>query len=119
MCQITQGLLDETLRGESLELKLSAAAAQRRPRTVRPRRPRTPEIADSAQLGAEQVCMFKALGARDLESEFVFCLKVSSELAFAAMMGSVDCPTEVTMLMCRSLQALSRSVCSAFVVQGV
>ena len=55
-CNNTQGLTAETLRGESLELKLSAAAAQRRPRTVRPRRPRTPEIADSAQLGAEQVC---------------------------------------------------------------
>ena len=45
----------DPLRLESLELKLSAAAAQRRPRTLRPRRPRTPEIADSAQLGAEQV----------------------------------------------------------------
>ena len=48
-------LVADPLRLESLELKLSAAAAQRRPRTLRPRRPRTPEIADSAQLGAEQV----------------------------------------------------------------
>ena len=53
-----QPLNADPLRLESLELKLSAAAAQRRPRTLRPRRPRTPEIADSAQLGAEQVHTF-------------------------------------------------------------
>lgn len=41
-------------RADSLEAKLGAAAAQRRPRTVRPRRPRTPEIADAAP-GDEQV----------------------------------------------------------------
>ncbi len=52
----------DPLRLESLELKLSAAAAQRRPRTLRPRRPRTPEIADSAQLGAEQVRGFLTCG---------------------------------------------------------
>ena len=41
-------------RADSLEMKLGAAAAQRRPRTMRPRRPRTPEIADAASLD-EQV----------------------------------------------------------------